>query len=179
MYLRRKCYSSLYDDLYNDYLYDKYFSDIDEDYSKKGAAIGGGIGLGLLGISGLDNIYTNKLNRDQAASLLKRKPSAEQIALENTNFKNNVKNSILFDNFYKYGGDKFKDNLITLDKGTGTYHVKDIDKFYKAMEDGGEDLIKKINRARTLRGLALSGLLAGTALGAGYGIGKLKKKNNK
>ena len=33
MYLRRKCYSSLYDDLYNDYLYDKYFSDLyDYDY---------------------------------------------------------------------------------------------------------------------------------------------------
>jgi hypothetical protein len=33
MYIRRKCYSSLYDDLYNDYLYDKYFSDIDNyDY---------------------------------------------------------------------------------------------------------------------------------------------------
>ena len=33
MYLRRKCYSSLYDDLYNDYLYDKYFSENDDyDY---------------------------------------------------------------------------------------------------------------------------------------------------
>jgi hypothetical protein len=33
MYIRRKCYSSLYDDLYNDYLYDKYFSDLyDYDY---------------------------------------------------------------------------------------------------------------------------------------------------
>lgn len=32
MYLRRKCYSSLYDYDYNDYLYEKYFSDFEDDY---------------------------------------------------------------------------------------------------------------------------------------------------
>jgi hypothetical protein len=61
MYLRRKCYSSLYDDLYNDYLYEKCYSDAydyytrlfsdDEDYGKQGALIGAGTALGAGGIS--------------------------------------------------------------------------------------------------------------------------------
>lgn len=32
MYIRRKCYSSLYEYDYNDYLYEKYFSDFENDY---------------------------------------------------------------------------------------------------------------------------------------------------
>ena len=34
MYLRRKCYSSLYDDLYNDYLYEKCYSDAYDYYTR-------------------------------------------------------------------------------------------------------------------------------------------------
>ena len=34
MYLRRKCYSSLYDDLYNDYLYERCYSDAYDYYTR-------------------------------------------------------------------------------------------------------------------------------------------------
>ena len=85
MYLRRKCYSSLYDYDYNDYLYEKTFSDAynyyydyytsrlfsdDEDYGKRGAAIGAGVGLGLTGAIGASAYLSDKKLRQRAGDAL-------------------------------------------------------------------------------------------------------------
>ena len=76
MYLRRKCYSSLYDDLYNDYLYDKYFSDLDDYdyYDQREFAMSPAEMAKLLyrekrGVLGKKGAYADKLAQKQVAKL--------------------------------------------------------------------------------------------------------------
>ena len=76
MYLRRKCYSSLYDDLYNDYLYDKYFSDIDDyDYYDQREFAMSPAEMGKLfyrtsrDVMGKKGAYADKLAQKQLAKL--------------------------------------------------------------------------------------------------------------
>ena len=76
MYLRRKCYSSLYDDLYNDYLYDKYFSDFDDYdyYDQREFAMTPAEMAKLLyrekrGLLGKKGAYADKLAQKQLAKL--------------------------------------------------------------------------------------------------------------
>ena len=145
----------------------KLFSD-DEDYSKQGALIGAGIGAAALGISGLDNFLANKSNKETYK--LWQEKGLGKIA--------NYKDSRLILDLYKNGGDKFKENLIKKidDKLFETTNNKEL---LEAVKEGGEELIKSINKKRTLRNLGITGLIGGGLAGAGYGIGKSKKKKNK
>jgi hypothetical protein len=137
MYLRRKCYSSLYDDLYNDYLYDKYFSDFDDYdyYDQREFAMTPAEMAKLLyrekrGLLGKKGAYADKLAQKQLAKL-------ENIALDNSTINNPRKLSRLADSsiridsidnkdyklrrFYK---DKLRDKDIVLDRYTKRFNNK-------------------------------------------------------
>jgi hypothetical protein len=137
MYLRRKCYSSLYDDLYNDYLYDKYFSDFDDYdyYDQREFAMTPAEMAKLLyrekrGLLGKKGAYADKLAQKQLAKL-------ENIALDNSTINNPRKLSRLADSsiridsidnkdyklrrFYK---DKLRDKNIVLDRYTKRFNNK-------------------------------------------------------
>jgi F0F1-type ATP synthase membrane subunit c/vacuolar-type H+-ATPase subunit K len=169
MYLRRKCYSSLYDDLYNDYLYEKCYSDAydyytrlfsdDEDYSKQGALIGAGTALGAGGlVVGGDYLVRNKLDK-----IVKKAAKGEKLSKIEEKLLKKVEKSAENSKFVK-----------------------------EAIEEGFNEGIAKKNNMNSIKlrsiankikenKLAAAGIGAGTALGltgAGYGLGKLKKRND-
>ena len=101
MYIRRKCYSSLYDDLYNDYLYDKYFSDIDDyDYYDQREFAMNPTELAKLlyreqrGVLGKKGAYEDKLAQKQLAKL---ENMAWSLELDSEALSEEAKSKIAFD----------------------------------------------------------------------------------
>ncbi len=202
MYLRRKCYSSLYDYDYNDYLYEKTFSDAydyyydyytsrlfsdDEDYGKRGAAIGAGtaLGLGALGAGalGIDAALVNRLDK------IDEKVRNSGKGLDSLN---------KFDKkLLEHARKKEKKAILAAAKEAGlTGTVEELSNAALAGDKKAFDLLKKIsdsqrgdeaklykkllNKAKENK-LAAAGIGAGSVLGltgAGYGLGKLKKKRD-
>ena len=137
MYIRRKCYSSLYDDLYNDYLYDKYFSENDDYdyYDQREFAMSPAEMAKLLyrtkrGLLGKKGAYADKLAQKQVKNL-------ESIAFDSLAINNPRKLSrtadagIRFDKienesnkFRRYNKDNLRDKDEFLDRFTRRFNNK-------------------------------------------------------
>jgi hypothetical protein len=204
MYLRRKCYSSLYDDLYNDYLYEKCYSDAydyytrlfsdDEDYGKQGALIGAGIGAagGLTaagyGINKLSLLKNAKdkikkgnfkdISEKESDALFNfiRKINAGDVEKEGKRIWNNKDKILekLMPTINKYNNI----NLNSINEDFLKQVGKDISEPLKSEgKTSVKNIAKRVIARDALLGTGLTGAGIAALGGIGYGLGKLKKRN--
>ena len=189
MYLRRKCYSSLYDDLYNDYLYDKYFS---EENDKEEAMIDAAI-AGALGVGGLGSYGYAKIKEKNLPEIRKELIKNKNLLKKNTEFYKNYKNF----KFNPQNLDNSKFNIINNDirsaakvwAGKGDYkNLNEQETFDKILNDHiknsrDNQIIYGKKIKKNLEGLnSNKSKLLAAALGAGgiaYGAAGLVNKRRK
>ena len=190
MYLRRKCYSSLYDDLYNDYLYERCYSDAydyytrlfsdDDDYGKQGALIGAGIGaaggLTAAGIAGKKyyDLYKASLDSLKGKTLTEKQKKVLEDAEEYLSKNESVQKRV--DKAYENNAKKLSKALEKAAKDDAKEDaIKSLVESYEKKGERNAVLAMKRNRILAGLGIGTAGI-AGLA-GAGYGIGKSKKRD--